>query len=182
MLIANLCCMLGLEVSEDNVGLCELKHFDKLKASELKAFIIACHPKYMKLSDVGHLKNPREVKSKEEASTSVENCISVAFGVHNEKSSLIGINKRLDDNIVAPVVTVLTSRISLSGLKSIEIKSSDILEDHAKVDLLFSIFDANGTLSSSNIRKAIADSNMFADILKKANLILSCFLHASMPM
>jgi hypothetical protein len=47
--IAKLCAILELEVSEDNVGQCELKHFDKLKAAELKAFTVARHPKYMKL-------------------------------------------------------------------------------------------------------------------------------------
>jgi hypothetical protein len=58
-LIAKLCVMMNLEPSEDNVRQCDLKHFDKLKAVELKAFKIARHPKYMMLSDVGHLKNPR---------------------------------------------------------------------------------------------------------------------------
>jgi len=68
---------MNLEPSEDNVGQCELKHFDKLKAAELKAFIIARHPKYIMLSDVGHLKNTRGGKSMEEASNGVENCISL---------------------------------------------------------------------------------------------------------
>ena len=44
-LIAKLCAMRNLEPSEDNVGQCELKHFDKLKAAELKAFIIVRHHK-----------------------------------------------------------------------------------------------------------------------------------------
>jgi len=144
-MIATLCAMMNLEPSQDNIGQCELKHFDKLKAVELKAFTIARHPKYMMLSDVRHLKNPRGGKSMEEASTSVENCISVAFGVRNEKSSLVEINKRLD---VAIVVTVpATSRIHLSVLNCIEIKSLDFMKDHAKFELLFSIFNANGKLS-----------------------------------
>ncbi len=42
-------------------------HFDKLKAAELKAFIIARHPKFMKISEVAHLKNPRGGKLIEEA-------------------------------------------------------------------------------------------------------------------
>ena len=119
-LIAKLCAMMNLEPSEDNVGQCELKHFDKLNAAELKAFIIARHPKYMMLSDVGHLKNPRGGKSMEEASTGVENCISVAFGVRNEKSCLFKINERLDVDIA--VTVPVTSRIHLSGLNCIEIK------------------------------------------------------------
>jgi len=108
--------MMNLVPSEDNVGQCELKHFDNLKAAELKAFIIACHPKYMMLSDVGHLKNPRGGKLMEEASTGVENCISIAYGVRNEKTRfrLVEFNERLD---VAVAVTVpVTSRIHLSGL------------------------------------------------------------------
>ena len=132
-LIAKLCVMMNLEPSEDNVRQCDLKHFDKLKAVEVKAFIIARHPKYMMLSDVGHLKNPRGGKSMEEAFTGVENCISVAFGVRNEKSRLVEMNKRLD---VATAETVpITSRIHLSGLNCIEIKPSDIMKDHAKVEL-----------------------------------------------
>ena len=119
-LIAKLCAMVNLEPSEDNVGQCELKHFDTLKAAELKAFIIARHPKYMMLSDVGHLKNPRGGKSMEEASNGVENCISVAYGVRYEKSRLVEFNETLD---VAVAITVpVTSRIHLFGLNCIEIK------------------------------------------------------------
>ena len=69
----------------------------------------------------------------EEASTGVENCISVAFGVRNEKSRLVEMNERLD---VATAKTVsVVSRIHLSGLNSIEIKPSDIMKDHAMVEL-----------------------------------------------
>jgi hypothetical protein len=168
-LIAKLCAMMNLELSGDNVGQCELKHFDKLKAAELKAFIIARHPKYMMLSDVRHLKNPRGGKSMEGASTGVENCISIAFGVCNEKSRLVEINKRLD---VAIVVTVAaTSRILLYVLNCIEIKPSDIMKD--------SIFDANGKLSFTKWHDEMADANMFAEVLKKADLLFvmlsSCF-------
>ncbi len=78
-----LCALAGIEASEDNVGKCELVHFDKLKAAELQAFILAHHPKFTKISDVAHLKNPRGGKSIEEAKCGVDNCISVAFGVRN---------------------------------------------------------------------------------------------------
>jgi hypothetical protein len=57
-LVAKLCAMLELEASEENVVQCNLVHFDKLKVAILKAFIIARHPKYTKLSDVAHLKIP----------------------------------------------------------------------------------------------------------------------------
>ena len=77
--------------------------------------------------------------------------------------------ERLD---VAVAVTVpVTSRIHLSGLNCIEIKPSDIMKDHAKVELLFSIFDANFKLSFSKWHDAMADANMFADVLKKADLL-----------
>ncbi len=65
--MTKLCALAGIETLEDNVGKCKLVHFDKLKAAELKAFIIACHPKFMKISDVTHLKNPKGGKSIEEA-------------------------------------------------------------------------------------------------------------------
>jgi hypothetical protein len=65
--VTKLCALAGIEASEDNVGKCELVHFDKLKAAELKAFIVTRHPKFMKTSDVAHLKNPREGKLIEEA-------------------------------------------------------------------------------------------------------------------
>jgi len=162
-----------MEPSEDNVRQCELKHLDKLKAAELKAFIIAHHPKYMMLSDVGHLKNPRGGKSMEEASTGVENCISVAFGVRNEKSRLVEMNKRLD---VATAKTVpITTRIHLSGLNCIEIKPSD----HAKVELSCSIFDTNGKLSFSEWHGAMAHANMFAEQvlgLGKKESCIGCLL------
>ena len=90
----------------------------------------------------------------EEASNGVENCISIAFGVHNEMSRLVEINETLD---VAVAETVpVTSRIHLSGLKCIEIKPSDIMKDHAKVVFLFSIFDENG---KSKWHDAMADAN-----------------------
>jgi hypothetical protein len=82
---------------------------------------------------------------------------------------LVKMNKRLD---VATAETVpITSRIHLSGLNCIEIKPSDIMKDHAKVELLFSIFDANGKLSFSEWHGAMADANMFAEVLKKADLL-----------
>jgi hypothetical protein len=56
-----LCALAGIQALEDNVGKCELVHFDKLKAAELKAFIIAHHPKFMKISEVAHLKNKGEI-------------------------------------------------------------------------------------------------------------------------
>ncbi len=45
------------------------------------------------------------------------------------------------------------------------------MKDHAKVELLFSIFDANGKLSFSKWHDAMADATMFADVLKKADLL-----------
>ena len=45
------------------------------------------------------------------------------------------------------------------------------MKDHAKVELLFSIFDANGKLSFSEWHGAMADANMFAEVLKKADLL-----------
>jgi hypothetical protein len=60
-----------------------------LKAAELKSFIIACHPKYMKLSDIAHLKNPRGGKSMEEAANGADNCVAVTFGFCNMKSCLV---------------------------------------------------------------------------------------------
>ncbi len=56
-------------------------------------------------------------------------------------------------------------------MKCIEPKPSDILKDSAKVDLLFSTFDTKGKLSSSKLHDAMADSNKFADILRKADLL-----------
>ncbi len=82
-MISKLCAMMELEVSEDNVGRYKLKLFYNLKAANLKAFVVAFHPKYMKLLDVAHLKNPRGGTSMDKAANGVENCISVAFGVCN---------------------------------------------------------------------------------------------------
>ncbi len=90
---------------------------------------------------------------------------------------LFEINERLDVAIAETVP--ITSRIHLSGLNCIEIKPSDIMKDHAKIELLFSIFDANGKLSFSEWHGAMADANMFAEVLKKADLLFvmlsSCF-------
>ncbi len=120
----------------------------------------------------------------EEASNGVENCISIAnYGVRNEKSRLVEFNKRLD--VAVAVTFPFTSRIHLSGLNCVEIKPSDIMKDHAKVELLFSIFDANGKLSFSEWHDAMADANTFADVLKKADLLFvmlsSCFQNHVKP-
>ena len=82
----------------------------------------------------------------EEASTGVENCISIAFGVRNEKSRLVEMNKRLDVATAKNVPVI--SRIHLSGLNCIEIKPSDIMKDHAKVELYFLSSTLNGTYPS----------------------------------
>jgi hypothetical protein len=58
-LVTKLCALAGIDASEDNVGKCELVHFDKLKTAELKVFIIARHPKFMKISEVAHLKKSK---------------------------------------------------------------------------------------------------------------------------
>ena len=78
-MVAKLCAMLRLDASEDNVGQCELEHFDKLKAAELKVFIIARHPTFTKLSDVAHLKNPRGGKSMEEVANGIANSSLFCF-------------------------------------------------------------------------------------------------------
>ncbi len=129
--ISKLCGMMESEVSEEIVGRCKLEHFDKLKAAELKAFIVAHHSKYMKRSHVAHLKKPRGGKSMEEVANGVEYCISIAFGVRNEKSRLVKINERLDDTNVA-VALDLTSRINLCGLNCIEIKPFRFSEGSCK--------------------------------------------------
>ena len=132
-LVTNLCALAGIETSEDNVGKCKLVHFDKLKAAELKAFIIARHPKLMKISEVAHLKNPREGKSIKEANCGVDNCISVAYGVRNEKSRLLAITYLHDDpNVIgADISAPLISRITLHG-NSTERKPSNIHQIRSK--------------------------------------------------
>jgi hypothetical protein len=180
-LVAKLCAILKLDASKDNVGQCELEHFDKLKAAELKAFIIACHPTFTKLSDAAHLKNPRGEKSMKEAAIGIANCISAAFGVCSNKSCLLAMaESEKDTNVAAVMSAPITSRIILCSLNSIETKPSDILKDQAKVDLLFSTFNPKGKLISSNFRDAMTNSQMLLDILKTANLLFvmlsSCFL------
>ncbi len=80
----------------------------------------------------------------EDAANGVENCVSVAFGVHNKKSRLVDMNERQDDTSTTAVAISLMSRINLRGFNCVETKPSDILMDHAKVKLLISTFDPNG--------------------------------------
>jgi hypothetical protein len=155
--------MLELEASEENVVQCKLVHFDKLKAAELKAFIIARHPKYTKLSDVVHLKNPRGGTSMEEATHGVESCISVAFGFRNLKSRLLANTERQEQDVVALSVP-LTSRINLYDLNGEDIKPSDILKDQTMVDLLVHVFDPNGKLNT------LTDTKLLVEILNEDNL------------
>ncbi len=116
-LVTKLCALAGIEASENSVGKCNLVHFDKLKAAELKAFIIACHLMFMKISDVAHLKNPTGGKLIEEANCGVDDCISVAYGVRNEKSRLLAITYLHDDTnmIGADISAPLIGRITLHG-------------------------------------------------------------------
>jgi hypothetical protein len=147
-------------------------HFDKLKAAELKAFIIARHPKFMKISEVAHLRNPKGGKSIEEAKCGVDNCFSVAFGVRSEKSRLLAITYLHDDtNVIgANISAPLISRITLHG-NSIEIKPSDILQVRSKVELLLSIFDPRGKLSKQDFHDAMADDTL--EILPKTDLLFA---------
>ena len=133
----------------------------------MKAFIVARHPKYTKLADVAHLKNPRGGKSFEDVANGVENCVSVAFGVRNEKSRLVEMNERHehDDTCTSVIAVPLTSRINLRGLNCVETKPSDILKDHARVKLLISTFDPTGKLNT------LTESELSTDILKKADLL-----------
>ncbi len=120
--MTKLCALSGIKASKDNVARCKLKHFDKLKAAELKAFNIASNnPKYNKLLDIAHLKNPRGGQSIEVATNGVDNCILVAFGVHNEKSCLLANTERQeeDTNVVA-TSTPLISKINLCSLKMVK--------------------------------------------------------------
>jgi hypothetical protein len=152
-------------------------HFDKLKAAELKASIIARHPKFMKISDVAHLKNPRGGKSIEEDNCGVDNCISVAYGVRNEKSRLLVITYLHDDtNVIgADISAPLISRITLHA-NSTERKPSNIFQIRSNVELLLSTFDPKGKLSTQDFNDAMADDTL--EILPKADLLFQCSRHA----
>jgi hypothetical protein len=156
--VIKLCALAGIEALEDNVGKCKLVHFDKLKAAELKALIIARHPKFMKISEVAHLKSPRGGKLIEEAKCGVDNCISVAFGVKNVTSRLLVITYLHDDTnmIGANISAPLISRITLHG-NSTEVKPSNILQIRSKVELLLSIFEPKGKLSTQDFHDAMTD-------------------------
>ncbi len=62
MIVDTVCSLAKLDSSKDNLVHCTLEHFDHLKAPELRAFIIARHPSYTKVSQIGHLKHPRAKK------------------------------------------------------------------------------------------------------------------------
>ena len=64
----------------------------------------------------------------EDAANGVENCVSVAFGVRNEKSRLVDMNERQDDTSTTAIAVPLTSRINLRGFNCVETKPSDILK------------------------------------------------------
>jgi hypothetical protein len=132
----------------------------------------SANPKFIKTSDVAHLKNPRGGKSIEEAKCGVDNCISVAFGVRNEKSRLLTITYLHDDtNVIgAEISAPLISRISLHG-NSTEIKPSDILQNKSKVQLLLSMFDPKGKLSTQDFHDAMTDAT--SDILPKADFLFA---------
>jgi hypothetical protein len=83
----------------------------------------------------------------EEATHGVENCISVAFGVHNLKSRLLANMEQQEQDVVALSVP-LTSRINLYDLNGEDVKPSDILTDQTMVDLLVHVFNPNGKLNS----------------------------------
>jgi hypothetical protein len=127
--VTKLCALAGIKALKDNVRKCKLVHFDKLKAAELKAFIIAHHPKFMKISDIAHLKNPRGGISIKEANRGVDNSISAAYGVRNEKSRLLAIIYLHDDtNVIgADISAPLISRITFHGNGN-ERKPSNILQ------------------------------------------------------
>jgi hypothetical protein len=57
-LIKKPCSLAKVEPSEENIGRWELSHFEKMNASELKAFTIARHIEFNQLSHVVHLKRP----------------------------------------------------------------------------------------------------------------------------
>ncbi len=81
-----------------------------------------------------------------------------AFGVCSNKSCLLAMAESEEDtNVVAVMSAPITHRIILCGLNSIETKPSDILNDQAKVNLLFSTFDPKGKLISSDFRDAKAN-------------------------
>jgi hypothetical protein len=111
----------------------------------------------------------------EDATNGVDNCISVAFGVCNEKSCLLANMERQEDdtNKIVAISAPLISRINLCGLNDDERKPSDILTDQAKVDLLVLTFDLNKKLNT------LADHKLLLDILKKENLLFvllkACF-------
>jgi len=101
----------------------------------------------------------------EDAANGVENCVSVAFGIRNEKSRLVDMNERQDDTSTTAIAVPLTSRINLRGFNCVETKPSDILKDHAKFELLISTFDPNGKLNT------LTESELSTDILNKADLL-----------
>ena len=74
-------------------------------------------------------------------------------------------NEMQDGTSTTAIAVPLTSRINLRGFNCVDTKPSDILKDHAKVELLISTFDPNGKLNTLN------ESKLSTDILNKADLL-----------
>ena len=130
-----------------------MKHFDALKADELRLFIIGRHLTFRKKSDVAHLKHPREKRALEAATNGEENCISVAYGWRNVKRRLLAPN---EVQISAPVIVDAVRAEPLVvdvNLYPPELtrKPSDILRNPTMVELMISTFDSSNTLLATDV-------------------------------
>jgi hypothetical protein len=125
-----------------------------VNASELKAFIIACHLDFTQLSHDAHLKYPRGAKYNEDAANGTTNCVSVVYKTRNLRSRLAeeegkavtdgeGLPQEGEEVILLPLVC----RVTLNP-NAFTTLPSDALQDHSKFALLFTIFDLEHTVAT----------------------------------
>ena len=156
----------GVTYSEENLAKCELKHFAKPKADQLRAFIVARMDEYPTLKSAKKLYKPPSAL--QDALNGTVNLISVAFGCREKKSKLLATiaagPTELNENETEsdlPTGTIITfvAQPSLNWFKS-----GDLLLDSGWLSRIVSVFDPKAKL----IQAAVDDK-----LAKKATLLCS---------
>ena len=152
-IVNDICANMGVEPSEDNVALCEMKHLASLKAPQLKLFTIDRHETYDIPSKYPKLYHPKNAL--EQALNGERNAVSVAYEVRGKRSRLLAAaaeadnedetngnqSESVDTSLDLPTPIQVTLYPSNNN-----IKPSTLLANSNWIDSVRQLFDSQGLM------------------------------------
>ena len=162
-----LCSLASMEYSEANVAKCEMVHFSKLRAPELRSFIVARDDAYPSLIKTTSLYHPKTAL--QDAQAGAKNCVSVAFACREKKSKVLAAmaeNEATSNNTGDSPVVVSTFSIVLDPSSS-WLSAGDLLLDASWLLRIVTVCDPDGKLLRREVNAEAAEkATLLCNILR----------------